>query len=150
MMDLPFGLNLVRIQLNFLQKNISCKYRLDGQFLLSQNPLARFQVSQAIAIKRLKIKIYPRRIEKKIQERYDDERMKKKPLIRSWVNPPLQNQLSCSGSTNSVPIKTNPTNIPMIQMLDLIFDFHICQGLFLPVLVLCSAPLVRNQRTSVE
>jgi hypothetical protein len=44
-----------------------------------------------------------------------------------------------------VPIKISPSTIPMTQILDLIFSFHIYYSLFLLVLLLFLAALMRNQ-----
>lgn len=58
-------------------------------------------------------------------------------------------QLSCNGNIKRVPIKISPSTIPMTQILDLIFSFHICYSLFLLVLLLFLAALMRNQYASV-
>ena len=58
-------------------------------------------------------------------------------------------QLSCNGNIKRAPIKISPSTIPMTQILDLIFSFHICYSLFLLVLLLFLAALMRNQYASV-
>jgi hypothetical protein len=45
---------------------------------------------------------------------------------------------------------TSPTIIPIRSMFDLILDFHIFLNLSLPVLLLYSAILMKNQETLIE
>lgn len=79
--------------------------------------------------------------------KFPDLRIRDSRLVSARVKISCQYQRSCSGNTKRMPINTNPTTIPMTQMLDLIFDFHMYYTLLPQVLLLFLAALMRNQLT---